>query len=150
MSDSVGLSPVVYHPKKSRSLKTCLTGRKTGKKLFVQHGKISSLFKGQSSALAVLTNTALNYFCKNHGNRSFFYQSETIVNVLVGSFRFIWIHVPIDLMGLQPLQIFNQFFQCGDSLYTSETDVYRPLILTYKEGPRTERVKPFYLFHKKD
>ena len=34
----------------------------------------------------------------------------------------------------------SQFFQCGDRLYSSESDVYRRQILTYKEGPRTERV----------
>ena len=32
------------------------------------------------------------------------------------------------------------FFQCGDRLYTSESDVYRRQILTCKDGPRTERV----------
>ena len=30
-------------------------------------------------------------------------------------------------------------FQCGDRLYTSESDVYRRQILTYKDGTRTER-----------
>ena len=30
--------------------------------------------------------------------------------------------------------------QCGDSLYASEYDVHRRHILTYKDGPRTERV----------
>ena len=33
------------------------------------------------------------------------------------------------------------FFQCGDRLYKSESDVYRRQILTYKDGPRTEKVK---------
>ena len=33
------------------------------------------------------------------------------------------------------------FFQCGDRLYTTESDVYRRLILTYKDDPRAERVK---------
>ena len=32
-------------------------------------------------------------------------------------------------------------FQCGDCLYTSECDVYRRQILTYKDGPRTVSVK---------
>ena len=32
-------------------------------------------------------------------------------------------------------------FQCGDRLYTSESDVNRRQILTYKIGPRAERVK---------
>ena len=40
---------------------------------------------------------------------------------------------------LRPLELF-QFFQCGDCLYTSESDVYRRQIMTYKDGPRTERV----------
>ena len=39
-------------------------------------------------------------------------------------------------MGLQPLLIFK-FFQYWDRLYTSESDV-----LTYKNEPLTERVKP--------
>ena len=34
-----------------------------------------------------------------------------------------------------------QHFQCGDRLYTSESDVCRCHILTYKDGPRTERIK---------
>ena len=33
------------------------------------------------------------------------------------------------------------FFQCGDRLYTSESDVYRRQILTYKDDPRAGRVK---------
>ena len=32
-------------------------------------------------------------------------------------------------------------FQCGDRLYTSESDVYSRQILKYKDGPRTERAK---------
>ena len=42
-------------------------------------------------------------------------------------------------MGVWPLEIF-QLFQCGDRLYTSESDVYRRQILTYKDGTRAERV----------
>ena len=42
-------------------------------------------------------------------------------------------------MGLQPLYIFK-LFQRGDRLYTSESDVYRRQILTYKDGPRAARV----------
>ena len=34
-----------------------------------------------------------------------------------------------------------KFFQCWDPVYTSEFDVYRRQILTYKDGPRAERVK---------
>ena len=33
-------------------------------------------------------------------------------------------------------------FSARDRLYTSGSDVYRRQILTYKDGPRTERVKP--------
>ena len=36
-------------------------------------------------------------------------------------------------MGIQPLEIVYFF-------YTSEYDVYRRQIMTYKNGPRTERV----------
>ena len=31
--------------------------------------------------------------------------------------------------------------ECGDRLYTSESDVCRRQILTYKDGPRTVRAK---------
>ena len=34
-------------------------------------------------------------------------------------------------------------FQRGDCLYTSESDVSRRQILTYKDGPRTERIEIF-------
>ena len=37
------------------------------------------------------TLTAPKYFCINHGNQRFFIQFEIIINVLVSSFRFIWI-----------------------------------------------------------
>ena len=37
-------------------------------------------------------------------------------------------------MGLGQLEILS-FFQCGDRLYTSESDVYRRQILTYKDVP---------------
>ena len=48
------------------------------------------------------------------------------------------------VMGLRPLEIF-QFFHCG--LYTPESDVCRRQFLTYKDDPRTERVKIlFFLF----
>ena len=40
-------------------------------------------------------------------------------------------------MGLRSLEIF-QFFQLGDRLHTSESDVYRRHTLTYKDGPRAE------------
>ena len=37
--------------------------------------------------------------------------------------------------------IYLQLFQCGNRLYTSESDVYRRQIMMFKEGPRAERVK---------
>ena len=40
---------------------------------------------------------------------------------------------------LQRLQ--GKPFQRGDRLYTSESDVCRRQILTYNDGPRTERIK---------
>ena len=36
-------------------------------------------------------------------------------------------------------------FQRRDRLYTSESDVCRRQILTYKDGPRTERVEIFIM-----
>ena len=48
------------------------------------------------------------------------------------------------MLGIFPLpgggHICNQFFSV-DRLYMSESDVYRRQILTYKDGPRAERVK---------
>ena len=56
-------------------------------------------------------------------------------------------------MGLRPYNDFNSFSAGtvfirqnltstdGDRLYTSKSDVYRRQILTYKDGPRAERVK---------
>ena len=36
------------------------------------------------------------------------------------------------------------FFQCGDRLYTSESDFHRSYYLTYKKGQRAERVDIYY------
>ena len=54
-------------------------------------------------------------------------------------------------MGLRPLYIFNslsavtdfirQILTAIDRIYTSESDVYRRQMLTYKVGPRVEWVK---------
>ena len=70
-----------------------------------------------------------------------FLQFEIFINVLVSFFRFIWI--PVGYGSIRPLEIF-QFFQCGDRVYTSESDVCRRQILTYKDGPRTERFNNSY------
>ena len=45
------------------------------------------------------------------------------------------------LWGYGHNRYFNSF-SAEDRLYTSESDVYRRQILTYKDGPRNERVKP--------
>ena len=37
--------------------------------------------------------------------------------------------------------IYFLLFHCGDRLYTSESDVYRRQILTYKDGPCADMVK---------
>ena len=48
----------------------------------------------------------------------------------------IWVYVKIVIVT----------FQCGDRLYTSDSDVCRRQILTYKYSPRAERVKPVLAF----
>ena len=63
-----------------------------------------------------------------------FFQFEITINVLVSSFRFIWIP-----MSWVYAHFF--FFQCGDSLQASESDVWRRQILTSKDGPCAERFK---------
>ena len=64
------------------------------------------------------TLTTLKYFCINHGDQSFF-QFEIIINVLVGSFRFIWIAIMSWVYG-------RRFFW----------------IPTSRDDPRTESVNP--------
>ena len=51
------------------------------------------------------------------------FQFEIIINVLVSSFHFIWI---LMLWVYDHYTYFNSFifFQCGDRLYTSESDIY--------------------------
>ena len=70
----------------------------------------------------------------NYGDERVF-QFEIIIDVLVSSFWFLWKTM---FMGLRPLYIFK-FFHCGDRLYTSESDVCRRQIQTYKGGSRPER-----------
>ena len=67
-----------------------------------------------------------------------FFQFEIILNVLVRPYLFP-LHLNTYVMGLRPVEIFK-FLQCGDRLYTSESDVRRQ-ILTYKDDPRTVGVK---------
>ena len=87
-----------------------------------------------------LTFTAPIYVCMSHGDRKSFFQFEIIINALVSSLRFIWIHM---------LWVYSHsFFLFLRSphwkywrLKTSESDVFRRQILTSKDGPRAERVK---------
>ena len=67
-------------------------------------------------------------------------QFEIISNILFTSFRFIW----IPWYGSTTI-INILLFQCGDWLYTSESGVYRRQILTYKDGPRAERVNSLFI-----
>ena len=62
-------------------------------------------------SITLLISTALKYLCKNHGDQRVFFRIEIIINILVSSFRFLWI--PIYVMGLRPLKIFL-LWQCGD------------------------------------
>ena len=43
------------------------------------------------------------------------------------------------------LFIIKKLFHCGDRLYTSESADCRRQILTYKDGPRNERIKIFIM-----
>ena len=52
-------------------------------------------------------------------------------------------HLNTYVMGLRPLEIF-QFFQCGDRLYMSRSDVHRRQNLTFKDGPHAEKVTAFW------
>ena len=67
-----------------------------------------------------ITLTALKYVCINHGGQGVF-QFE-IINILVSSFCFLL----IPMLWVLP-------FRGGDRPSTSESDVYRPQILTYKQ-----------------
>ena len=77
----------------------------------------------------------LGYLYNNHEDETFFtiWNHHKCLNYL------FLIHLNTYVMGLRPLEIFS-LFQCGERLYTSESVVYRQQILTYKDGPRAERV----------
>ena len=47
-------------------------------------------------------------------------------------------------MSQLPLSGSFEYLQCGDRLYTSESDVCRRQILTHKDSPRTARVKTIF------
>ena len=68
-----------------------------------------------------------------------FLQIGIILNVLLGSFRFICIPIcyrstTIIIISLSAWAVY--------SLYTSESDVYRRQIMLSKDGPHAERVNP--------
>ena len=42
--------------------------------------------------------------------------------------------------SLPKFTFFLKFFQCGDRIYTSESDVYRRQIMISKDGPCAKRV----------
>ena len=60
------------------------------------------------------------------------WQFEIIICVFVSFFQFTWIPM---LLAYDHYKYFNSF-----SLNTSESEVYRRQNLTYKDGPRTEKV----------
>ena len=74
---------------------------------------------------------ALIYFCINHGDQRFF-QNEITINVLVSSFRFIWIST-LHYCGVYG---HYKYFILSVQLRTSKYDVYRRQILTSKVGQR--------------
>ena len=77
----------------------------------------------------------LNYLCINHGDQRVFLN---VKHHKCLSWLFA-LHLNTCVMSLRPLHIFC-LFQCGDSLYTSESDVCRCQIPTYKDGPHAERL----------
>ena len=85
--------------------------------------------------LRALTLITLKLFGINHGPKRFI-QIKNVLNVLIRSFHFILIPM------LWAYVCFNyvNYFSAGTVFYTSESDVYRRQILTYKDGPRAERV----------
>ena len=66
----------------------------------------------------------------------FFFYYEIVINILVSSFRFIWIPV----FWVYGHCKYFHFFQRGDRLSMSESDDFRRQNLTSKVGLRAERV----------
>ena len=69
------------------------------------------------------------------------FQFELLVNVFVSSFRLIRIPILSDYGSTAVVNILFLSIQCGNRLYTSESDVYRRQILMYKVSPNAEREK---------
>ena len=65
---------------------------------------------------------------------------EIIINILGGFFRFIWIPTCCRYTAIINSLILSARGGGEGRLYTSEYDVYRRQILTYKKVPRTVRV----------
>ena len=68
-----------------------------------------------------------------------FFQFEITLNVLVSSFRFIW----IPMIWVYDQYKYFEYFSGGDRFYTPESDVYRRQILTYKNRSRAGKILAF-------
>ena len=93
----------------------------------------SSMIDGQNIILTMLTLYSTEIFLFKPRYQRFFSNHKCLSYLIP-------IHLNTSVTGLRTLEIF-QFFQRGDRLYTSESDVYRRRILMYKDGPHAERVK---------
>ena len=95
---------------------------------FNNHDNLAGEFRDFSAVQALdvfqnLSLRALKYFYRyKPWKPKGFFQFKIIINVLVSSFRFIWIRYLS--YGSMAIIIF-WFFQSWDRLYTSESDVYR-------------------------
>ena len=65
--------------------------------------------------------------------------------VLLNTYVIIWVYDHYNFTLYHSLPLIFLLLQRGDRFYTSESDVYRRQILTYKVDPRAVRVNLFYL-----
>ena len=79
----------------------------------------------------------LKYVCINHGVQRFFFTLKSSWNVLALSASFEYLCY--GSLSTANINVFNSS-NAGMVFYTSESDVYRRHILTYKDGPCAERV----------
>ena len=84
------------------------------------------------SVIKMLTLETLKYFCINSGDQRVFFNFIMSQAALSASFEYLY---------YVSSSIVNMFSHCWDRLETSESDVYRRQIPTYKVGNRDERVK---------
>ena len=98
---------------------------------------VNSGLKGLKSAEIFVYKPRRLYelFGINLRGQRVFFLFEIIIIVLVSYFRFIWIHMFRSTVIINIL-----ILTVRDHLYTSESDVYRRQILTYKDGSWPERV----------